>query len=107
MSDEPTLEVVGGDVRVSHAGAKAGQLPLEALVRALDYAGDTRASCGVLHSNRTAGDDNEFALASLAARPVARPAFPLEPLGARQKRLDPLDDKLTSKCDKFLDRISG
>lgn len=39
--------------------------------------------CGELRSNRIAGDDNEFALASLAARAVARPAFPLEPLGRK------------------------
>lgn len=44
------------------------------------------ASCGFLRSNRIAGDDNEFALASLAARPVARPAFPLEPLGPPEPR---------------------
>ena len=37
--------------------------------------------CGELRCNRIAGDDNEFALASLAARPVARPAFPLERIG--------------------------
>lgn len=37
--------------------------------------------CGALRCNRIAGDDNEFALASLAARPVARPAFPLDGLG--------------------------
>jgi len=37
--------------------------------------------CGDLRCNRIAGDDNEFALASLAARPVARPAFPLERIG--------------------------
>jgi hypothetical protein len=39
--------------------------------------------CGELRCNRIAGDDNEFALASLAARPVARPAFPLERIGRR------------------------
>ncbi len=42
-------------------------------------------SCGALRSNRIAGDDNEFALASLAARAVARPAFPLERLGRNRK----------------------
>ena len=41
-------------------------------------------SCGSLRCNRIAADDNEFALASLAARPVARPAFPLEGLGPRR-----------------------
>jgi hypothetical protein len=39
------------------------------------------ASCGVLRSNRIAGDDNEFVLMSLASRPLALPPFPLEPLG--------------------------
>lgn len=39
--------------------------------------------CGDLRSNRIAGDDNEFALASLAARAVARPAFPFERIGRR------------------------
>ncbi len=41
------------------------------------------AGCGELRCNRIAGDDNEFALASLAARAVARPAFPLERLGRK------------------------
>lgn len=43
------------------------------------------ASCGTLRCNRIAGDDNEFVLVSLAARPVARPAFPLEHLGPRER----------------------
>jgi hypothetical protein len=37
-------------------------------------------SCGVLHSNRIAGDDMEVLLLSLALRPLARPAFSLEHL---------------------------
>jgi hypothetical protein len=37
-------------------------------------------SCGVLHSNRVAGDDNELALVALAVRALARPPFPLERL---------------------------
>ena len=36
--------------------------------------------CGALRCNRIAGDDNEFALASLAMRPVVRPPFPLDRL---------------------------
>ena len=36
--------------------------------------------CGALRENRIAGDDNEMALLSLAAQPVARPPFPLEGL---------------------------
>ena len=39
--------------------------------------------CGDLRCNRIAADDNEFALASLAARPVALPAFPLERIGRK------------------------
>jgi hypothetical protein len=38
--------------------------------------------CGVLHANRTAGDDNALPLTRLAVRPLARPPFPLERLGA-------------------------
>ena len=34
-------------------------------------------TCGVLHSNRIAGDDNELALVALAARALAQPPFPL------------------------------
>ncbi len=37
-------------------------------------------SCGVLKSNRIAGDDNEFVLMSLASRPIALPPFPLDRL---------------------------
>ena len=37
-------------------------------------------ACGALKSNRIAADDNEFMLMSLASRPIALPAFPLEPL---------------------------
>lgn len=36
--------------------------------------------CGTLRENRIAGDDNELALMSLAARPVAQPPFPLDNL---------------------------
>jgi ribosome biogenesis GTPase len=34
--------------------------------------------CGALRSNRIAGDDNEALLLSLAVRPIALPAFPLD-----------------------------
>ena len=34
-------------------------------------------SCGELHSNRIAGDDNELALVSLAVRAIGQPPFPL------------------------------
>ena len=35
-------------------------------------------TCGVLHANRSAGDDDALQLLSIAARPLARPPFPLE-----------------------------
>jgi hypothetical protein len=35
-------------------------------------------SCGMLRTNRTAGDDSPWAMMSLAARPLAQPPFPLE-----------------------------
>jgi len=34
--------------------------------------------CGMIRSNRIAGDDDVVALLSLALRPLARPAFPLD-----------------------------
>ena len=37
-------------------------------------------SCGELHSNRIAGDDNELALVSLAVRAIGQPPFPLNRL---------------------------
>ena len=46
------------------------------------------ASCRSLRCNRIAADDNEFALASLAARPVAMPAFRLDRLPRRRARED-------------------
>ncbi len=36
-------------------------------------------SCGMLRTNRVAGDDDPWAMMSLAARPLAQPPFPLEP----------------------------
>jgi hypothetical protein len=36
--------------------------------------------CGVIHSNRVAGDDNAVALMQLAARPLANPPFPAIPI---------------------------
>ena len=36
--------------------------------------------CGDLSSNRVAADDNEYALLSIAIRPLANPPFPLERL---------------------------
>lgn len=37
-------------------------------------------TCKVVRVNRVAGDDNELALMSLAARPIAQPPFPLDKL---------------------------
>ena len=34
--------------------------------------------CGVLRTNRIAGDDHTLTLLSLALRPIAHPAFPLD-----------------------------
>ncbi len=34
--------------------------------------------CGLLRTNRVAGDDHELALLALALRPIASPAFPLD-----------------------------
>jgi len=36
--------------------------------------------CGVVHINRSAGDDNVYVLIQLATRPLAHPAFPLDVL---------------------------
>jgi hypothetical protein len=41
--------------------------------------------CGLIRVNRIAGDDSELMLVSLALRPIARPPFPLERLGAGVK----------------------
>ncbi len=37
--------------------------------------------CGTLRTNRAAGDDHVLALLSLALRPIANPAFPLDGFG--------------------------
>ena len=37
--------------------------------------------CGLIRMNRIAGDDNEVLLVSMALRPLARPAFPLDRIG--------------------------
>lgn len=36
------------------------------------------SGCGLLRTNRIAGDDDERALLALALRPIANPAFPLD-----------------------------
>ena len=40
------------------------------------------ARCGMVRMNRIAGDDNEVLLVSMALRPLARPPFPLDRIGA-------------------------
>ena len=39
-------------------------------------------SCGTLHSNRVAGDDNELALVAMAVKPLANFPFPVDRLAA-------------------------
>lgn len=36
------------------------------------------STCGVIRSNRVAGDDSERSLLALVLRPLAKPAFPLD-----------------------------
>lgn len=43
-------------------------------------------SCGELHSNRIAGDDNELVLVSLAVRAIGQPPFPLDRLTAESNQ---------------------
>lgn len=40
-------------------------------------------ACGAVRTNRIAGDDSEILLLTLALRPLAQPAFPLEGVGDR------------------------
>jgi RNHCP domain len=47
-------------------------------------------TCGELHSNRIAGDDNELALIALAVRAISQPPFPLERLAPAA---DPADER--------------
>ena len=44
--------------------------------------------CGVIHSNRIAGDDNEIALVGLAVRAISQPPFPLERLNITPEPTD-------------------
>ncbi len=41
------------------------------------------SGCGLLRTNRIAGDDRELSLLGLALRPLNRPAFPLDMLEGR------------------------
>lgn len=42
--------------------------------------------CGVLHSNRIAGDDNDLLLVALAAKALSQPPFPLNRIGTLTER---------------------
>ena len=70
------------------AGCGGGREPIALGVRPIgEWALVPR--CGTCHAvrvNRIAGDDNELALMSLAARPIATPPFPLDrmPGGGRR-----------------------
>jgi len=43
-------------------------------------------TCGVVRANRTAGDDSELALVSIAVKPLALLPFPVSDLAALAKR---------------------
>jgi len=61
------------------AGCDGGMEPIAIWVRPLGEWSIVHR-CGTCHAvrvNRVAGDDSEFALLSLAARPMAQPPFPL------------------------------
>lgn len=45
-------------------------------------------SCGILHSNRIAADDNPIKLLSIAVKPLAEPPFPLEYLNRMIKHFN-------------------
>ncbi len=64
------------------AGCEGDMEPVAVMVRAGgEWALIHRCvACGALRTNRIAGDDNGPLLLSLAARPLARPPFPLEHL---------------------------
>ena len=36
------------------------------------------SKCGIIRTNRIAGDDNEYTLVSLAMQPISKPPFPLD-----------------------------
>ncbi len=64
------------------AGCEGDMEPVAVMVRASgEWALVHRCvACGALRTNRIAGDDNAALLLSLAARPLARPPFPLDRL---------------------------
>jgi len=61
------------------AGCGGGMEPIAIWVRPLGEWSIVHrcGSCHAVRVNRVAGDDSEFALLSLAARPMAQPPFPL------------------------------
>ncbi|NLF30637.1 MAG: RNHCP domain-containing protein [Planctomycetes bacterium] len=75
------VDVVTGDRR---SGCRAAMEPIAVSVRADgEWSVLHRCrGCGLIRANRIAGDDGPLVLMSLAARPLARPPFPLERLEA-------------------------
>ena len=64
------------------SGCRGGMEPIAIWVRPCgEWALVHRCgSCHAVRVNRIAGDDNEYALLRLAARPMAQPPFPVERL---------------------------
>lgn len=46
-------------------------------------------TCGTIHSNRIAGDDNELALMALAVRAFSQPPFPISRLASIGETMEP------------------
>lgn len=66
--------------RLSHCGGKMEPIAI-AVRKGGEWALIHRCQdCGALRANRIAGDDNALVLVSLAVRPLAQPAFPLDRL---------------------------
>lgn len=70
------------------SGCRGGMEPIAIQVRAGGEWGVLQrcTECGVIKANRIAGDDNEWLLLSLAARPLSRPPFPVDRLAAQEDR---------------------
>jgi len=78
------VDVLPGDPR---SACRALMEPVALWVRGGEWVLIHRCrECGVLKSNRVAGDDDELALMSLAVRPLADPPFPLDVLRERTER---------------------
>lgn len=69
--------------RASPCRGKMVAIAVEARAEAHESGGEWAiihrcSTCGVIRSNRVAGDDSERALLALVLRPLAKPAFPLD-----------------------------